>query len=103
MSKLLANCRGSVLKYQSGESILELLSIVVPCFNEEATIPIFYETVEKIKEQIPAKVEYCFVDDGSRDRTLPILRELNKKSGGGPFITGLFPVTLAKKQPFMRA
>lgn len=61
---------------------MELLSIVVPCFNEEATIPIFYETVEKIKEQIPAKVEYCFVDDGSRDRTLPILRELNKKSGG---------------------
>lgn len=61
---------------------MELLSIVVPCFNEEATIPIFYETVEKIKAQIPAEVEYCFVDDGSRDRTLPILRELNKKSGG---------------------
>lgn len=61
---------------------MELLSIVVPCFNEEATIPIFYETVEKIKAQIPAEVEYCFIDDGSRDRTLPILRELNKKSGG---------------------
>ncbi|WP_443788941.1 glycosyltransferase family 2 protein [Dialister succinatiphilus] len=61
---------------------MELLSIVVPCFNEEATIPIFYETVEKIKKQIPAEVEYCFIDDGSRDRTLPILRELNKKSGG---------------------
>ena len=61
---------------------MELLSIVVPCFNEDATIPIFYETVEKIKTQIPAEVEYCFIDDGSRDRTLPILRELNKKSGG---------------------
>lgn len=61
---------------------MELLSIVVPCFNEEATIPIFYETVEKIKAQIPAEVEYCFIDDGSRDRTLPILRELNKKAGG---------------------
>lgn len=81
---------------------MELLSIVVPCFNEEATIPIFYETVEKIKKQIPAEVEYCFIDDGSRDRTLPILRELNKKSGG-TYTTGLFPVTLAKKQPFMRA
>lgn len=81
---------------------MELLSIVVPCFNEEATIPIFYETVEKIKAQIPAEVEYCFIDDGSRDRTLPILRELNKKSGG-TFTTGLFPVTLVKKQLSMRA
>ena len=61
---------------------MELLSIVVPCFNEEATIPIFFFFLEKIKKQIPAEVEYCFIDDGSRDRTLPILRELNKKSGG---------------------
>ena len=70
---------------------MELLSIVVPCFNEEATIPIFYETVEKIKAQIPAEVEYCFVDDGSRDRTLPILRELNKKSGGVSSLSLFFP------------
>lgn len=62
---------------------MELLSIVVPCFNEEATIPIFYDMVEKIKGQIDAEVEYCFVDDGSKDNTLAILRDLNKKSGGG--------------------
>ena len=61
---------------------MELLSIVVPCFNEEATIPIFYDMVEKIKGQIDADIEYCFVDDGSKDKTLAILRELNKKSGG---------------------
>lgn len=62
---------------------MERLSIVVPCFNEEATIPIFYDMVEKIKGQIDAEVEYCFVDDGSKDNTLAILRDLNKKSGGG--------------------
>lgn len=45
-------------------------------------IPIFYDTVEKIKGQIDAEVEYCFVDDGSKDNTLAILRDLNKKSGG---------------------
>lgn len=61
---------------------MELLSIVVPCFNEEATIPIFYNAVEKIRSQIDADIEYCFIDDGSRDRTLDILRDLNKKSGG---------------------
>ena len=42
---------------------MEKLSIVVPCYNEEATIPIFYRTVEKIRNQINAEVEYCFIDD----------------------------------------
>lgn len=64
---------------------MEILALVVPCYNEEKTIPLFYETVEKIKEQIPAKIAYYFVDDGSRDRTLSILRTLTKDNplGGG--------------------
>lgn len=66
---------------------MELLSIVVPCFNEEATIPIFYDTVEKIKGQIHADVEYCFVDDGSKDKTLTILRDLSKKSESVHYIS----------------
>lgn len=66
---------------------MELLSIVVPCFNEEATIPIFYNTVEKIKSQIEADVEYCFVDDGSRDKTLTILRNLNQESTSVHYIS----------------
>lgn len=61
---------------------MELLSIVVPCFNEEATISIFYSAVEKIRHQMDVEIEYCFIDDGSKDRTLDILRDLNKKSGG---------------------
>lgn len=59
---------------------MELLSIVVPCFNEEATIPIFFKTVERIRGQIQADIEYCFVDDGSKDGTLAILRALRQKS-----------------------
>lgn len=62
---------------------MKTLALVVPCYNEEKTIPIFYETVEKIKPSIPARVEYYFVDDGSRDGTMAILRELNKRSDGG--------------------
>lgn len=64
------------------ENQVELLSIVVPCFNEEATISIFYSAVEKIRHQMDVDIEYCFIDDGSKDRTLDILRDLNKKSGG---------------------
>lgn len=44
---------------------MKTLALVVPCYNEEKTIPIFYETVEKIKPSIPAQVEYYFVDDGT--------------------------------------
>lgn len=66
---------------------MEKLSIVVPCYNEEATIPIFYRTVEKIRNQINAEVEYCFIDDGSKDKTLSILRDLNKKSDAVHYIS----------------
>lgn len=66
---------------------MERLSIVVPCFNEEATIPIFYRTVENIRKQIHADVEYCFVDDGSKDKTFTILRDLSKKSESVHYIS----------------
>ncbi|MCR5290527.1 MAG: glycosyltransferase family 2 protein [Treponema sp.] len=55
------------------------LSLVVPCYNEEETIPIFYDTVLTIAPQIDAELEFVFVDDGSTDRTLAILRDLSKK------------------------
>lgn len=58
---------------------MQLLSLVVPCFNEEETIPIFYDEVMKVAPQIQAELEFCFVDDGSSDGTLRILRNLSKK------------------------
>lgn len=54
----------------------ELLSVVVPCFNEQETIPIFFKTIEKVRRQLPLEFEYVFVDDGSHDQTLTRLREL---------------------------
>lgn len=56
----------------------EKLSLVVPCFNEEETIEIFYHEALKNLADIDAEAEFCFVDDGSRDRTLSILRDLHK-------------------------
>ena len=53
-----------------------LLSIIVPCFNEEEALPIFYQTMREYENQIFADIEYCFVDDGSKDSTLHIMREL---------------------------
>jgi len=52
------------------------LSFVVPCFNEEASIPLFYNEAVKICALISEQFEIIFVDDGSRDNTLNILRQL---------------------------
>ncbi len=56
------------------------ISIVVPCYNEEESLPIFYEEIKKIeKEMSYVDFEYVFVNDGSRDKTLEIFRKLAKK------------------------
>lgn len=53
------------------------LSIVVPCYNEEEAIPLFYPAVEKVVKQMPVETEYWFVNDGSSDDTLAELRKLH--------------------------
>lgn len=52
------------------------LSIVVPCFNEEESIPLFYSTTEQVVAPMGITWEYVFVDDGSGDGTLKLLREM---------------------------
>ncbi len=54
-----------------------MISIVVPCYNEEETIRIFYNEIMKHKNELGNDIEFFFVDDGSRDKTLKVLRELN--------------------------
>ena len=58
----------------------KLLSIVVSCFNEEEAVPLFYKEVNKVfKKMKELDLEFIFVDDGSRDNTLKIVKDLNKK------------------------
>lgn len=54
------------------------ISVIIPCYYEEETIPLFYAEMEKIKSQINDHFEYIFVNDGSKDRTLQVLRDLNQ-------------------------
>ena len=63
------------------------ISIIVPCFNEEESLPLFYAEMEKIKPQINDNFEYIFVNDGSKDRTLAILRELNQKNNSVRYLS----------------
>ena len=56
------------------------LSIVVPCYNEEESIPLFYPAVEKVVRQMnDLQIEYWFVNDGSSDNSLIEMRKLHEQ------------------------
>jgi len=60
---------------------LPKISIVVPCFNEEECIPLFLKQTTIIASNMPTVVfEYIFIDDGSNDGTLSILRNLSENN-----------------------
>lgn len=63
------------------------LSIVVPCYNEEETIKIFYNEVEKYKKEIGLELEYIFINDGSKDKTLEVLREISKENNNIKYLS----------------
>ena len=58
---------------KGGSKIMSLISIVVPCYNEEEVLPLFYAEITKISAQMTDKhpnlrFEYLFIDDGSKDQ-----------------------------------
>ncbi|MDO4307515.1 MAG: glycosyltransferase family 2 protein [Eubacteriales bacterium] len=56
------------------------ITVVVPCFNEEDALLIYYWEMEKIMDQMAdTEFELLFVDDGSSDNTLEIMKKLNEK------------------------
>ena len=57
-----------------------LISIIVPCFNEEEAIPVFYKEIDKISKKMKeVDYEFMFINDGSSDKTIDVLRTLSKK------------------------
>ncbi len=59
---------------------MEKISIVVPCYNEEEALPIFYDEITKVaKELKKVTFEFILVNDGSSDNTLNIARALHNK------------------------
>lgn len=68
----------------------ELLSVIVPSYNEEQSIPFFYEAIQaerdKFKEYM-VELELIFVDDGSRDDTLNVVKKLRAQDESVHFIS----------------
>ena len=58
---------------------MKKVDLVVPCYNEEESLPLFYEEIKKVREKLNVKIEIIFVDDGSTDKTLEGMREIAKK------------------------
>ena len=59
---------------------MEKISVIVPCYNEEESMPLFYDEICKVAESFKhVDFEFIFVNDGSRDGTLSIARDLSKK------------------------
>ncbi len=55
----------------------DLISIIVPCYNEEESLWLFHDAVKKTEETMPdCRFEILLINDGSRDRTLEVMREL---------------------------
>ena len=65
----------------------KLLTIVVPLHNEEGTIEIFYHTIQKILPKLNVEISFYFIDDGSSDHTLVILKQLAKLDSRIHFIS----------------
>lgn len=55
---------------------MKKLSVIVPCFNEQEAVPLFYEAFLKETAGMPVAFEFLFVDDGSTDNTLAAFRTL---------------------------
>lgn len=58
---------------------MAFISIIVPCFNEETTLPIFMKALAKVKFSPATRVELDFIDDGSSDNTLKIIKQIAAK------------------------
>lgn len=57
---------------------MDKISVVVPCYNEQETVNIFYEAMFDIEKKMNyAEFEYLFINDGSKDKTLDKLKELS--------------------------
>lgn len=61
---------------------MKKITVIVPCLNEEDALPIYYKEMSKIMKQMKeTEIELLFVDDGSTDRTLSVMKDLHELDG----------------------
>lgn len=66
----------------------KLLSVIVSCFNEEQSIPLFYKEINNVSKKMKfIDFEFIFINDGSKDKTLDILKKYAKKDSRVKYIS----------------
>ena len=66
----------------------KLISVVISCYNEEEVLPIFYEEIDKVSKKLDSvNFEFLFVDDGSKDKTLSVIKDLSKDDSRVKYIS----------------
>ena len=71
---------------------MSLISVIVPCYNEEEAIPYFYDAMKTVKEQFAGRFpdvdfEYIFIDDGSADGTVDVIKKYRETDRSVHFIS----------------
>ena len=56
------------------------ISVVIPCYNEQESLPELFDKLEAVMAELRCDAEYIFVDDGSTDRTVAVMRGLRERS-----------------------
>ncbi|MFV0250424.1 MAG: glycosyltransferase family 2 protein [Bacilli bacterium] len=64
------------------------ITVIIPVFNEEEAIPYFYKKIDEISNKMNyLKFEFLFIDDGSKDKSFSILKEISKTDKRIKYIT----------------
>ena len=67
---------------------MKKISIIVPCLNEEEALPVYYEKMSAVMDGMPeVEFELLFVDDGSTDGTLGVMRKMSEQDGRCCFLS----------------
>lgn len=64
------------------------ISIIIPCFNEEEALPFFYNEIDRVAAELREEMlELIFIDDGSKDNTLELLKNLARQDNRVKYIS----------------
>ena len=63
------------------------ISIIVPCFNEEEVLPLFHKEFMKVFNNLKSEYELILVNDGSKDKTLEVMKKLSKKDSNITYLS----------------
>ena len=64
-----------------------MITLIVPCYNEEAALPVFYKETTAVLQSMRTEYEILFVNDGAEDRTLEIIKSFAEADDAVRFIS----------------